>query len=679
MTTELADAQAAAALYRSLGWYPIPLVPKSKACRDKDWKEHVYGEEEFEASSNVGIRLVRDSDQRSVKLVGVDLDAPECVEIAWAFLPPSDAAWGRASKRVSQVLYVSPFEKEVVYKDVKTGTTLIEIRVDHQSMAPPSIHPSGEQLHWLGDGPIKAPEVDHKVLRKAVQMIATGALVGRYYPNSGSRHDWCLALAGALKLFGLLEEEVVLLVQEGAKAQGGDTKIKDRLQEIHTTFARADDEPVAGMNKLVDILGEETGKPFVESLRKIWAERSPFRMIEGGKGKTSKISANDQANIRRALEKLEVKLWSDEFAHRIMIQERGEAPKRIDDDIMDRLWLEVDRQFHFRPTYEFFEKIVRNAAKATPVHPVTDWLSTLKWDGVPRLDRWIVDLAGAKDLEFNRAVSAIVLIAAVRRVRQPGCKFDELLVLESKQGQNKSTALRNLCPEENWFADDLPLGVDAKIVIERTSGKWLIEAQELMNMRKAQVEQLKSFLSRQTDGPVRMAYDRNSREVDRQFVIVGTTNSSHYLKDPSGNRRFWPISVESFDIKRLREIREQLWAEAAHREEKGESIRLAPKLYGSATIQQQLRREIHPWEEPVEELIASYDSTDKQRISFEEIWDVLRVPMERRDAKAMGVITDIMEARDFRRMTVRRGEKVLKGWGRDMVNGEWRPGGWDKT
>jgi predicted P-loop ATPase len=105
-------------------------------------------------------------------------------------------------------------------------------------------------------------------------------------------------------------------------------------------------------------------------------------------------------------------------------------------------------------------------------------------------------------------VSALPLIAAVRRVRQPGCKFDELLILESEQGALKSGALRALCPDESYFSDDLPLGVDSKLTIERTMGKWIIEASELYGCRGREVEQLKAFLSRQADGPVRLAYAR---------------------------------------------------------------------------------------------------------------------------------------------------------------------------
>ena len=196
-------------------------------------------------------------------------------------------------------------------------------------------------------------------------------------------------------------------------------------------------------------------------------------------------------------------------------------------------------------------------------------------------------------LTYLEAVSSIFLIAAVRRVRTPGCKLDELLTLEAPQGTLKSSALRVLCPDDNWFSDDLPLGVDAKQVIERTGGKWIIEASELQGYTNAQIDHLKGMLARQVDGPVRLAYGHHSTEVARQFVAVGTTNKlTEYLRDSTGNRRFWPVRIARFDVAALKRDRDQLWAEAARREALGESIRLPEALWAAAGVEQDARRQI---------------------------------------------------------------------------------------
>jgi predicted P-loop ATPase len=247
------------------------------------------------------------------------------------------------------------------------------------------------------------------------------------------------------------------------------------------------------------------------------------------------------------------------------------------------------------------------------------------------------------------------LIAAVRRVRQPGCKFDELLVLESAQGRFKSSALRVLCPDESWFSDDLPLGVDSKLVIERTSGCWLLEAAELHGHRGKEAEAVKAFLSRQTDGPVRLAYGRLPVTVPRQFVIIGTTNSSaEYLKDATGARRFWPVAVSGFDVAALGRDRDQLWAEAAAREAAGESIRLRSALWAAAGIEQEDRRAVDPWEPVLEPLLVGNGLTRVEHVQVSAIWDLLKLEANCRDNRHAGRVAVILQQYGFTKKRKRR-------------------------
>jgi predicted P-loop ATPase len=132
-----------------------------------------------------------------------------------------------------------------------------------------------------------------------------------------------------------------------------------------------------------------------------------------------------------------------------------------------------------------------------------------------------------------------------------------MLVLESPQGGDKSTGLQTLAVNPDWFSDDLPLNAEGKKVIESLLGHWIIEAAELTGMRRGEIEGLKAFLSRQIDR-ARMSYGRVVTEAPRQCVIFGTTNSRQYLRDNTGNRRFWPIAVKPFDIKALTRARDQL-------------------------------------------------------------------------------------------------------------------------
>lgn len=337
--------------------------------------------------------------------------------------------------------------------------------------------------------------------------------------------------------------------------------------------------------------------------------------------KDGKPYRDHQGNIRLAVRKLGVELRHDTFADRTLIAGLDGFGPNLDDAALVELWLAIDGRFGFRPSFDFFVKVLMNAARNAPCHPVIEYLDALEWDGTPRLDQWLSTYGGAEDSDYTRAVGALVLVAAVRRVRQPGVKFDEMLVLESAQGTNKSSALRVMAVRDEWFVDDLPLNADGKRVIEQTSGKWIIEAGELKGMRKGEVEHLKAFLSRQED-TARMSYERLPVIVPRQCVIIGTTNSERYLRDLTGNRRFWPVRVEGFDLEALRRDRDQLWAEAAAREAERASIRLDPSLYAAAGVEQEARRVEDPF---VAALAAALgDRTGKVRAT--DVWKLLGIP-----------------------------------------------------
>jgi hypothetical protein len=376
----------------------------------------------------------------------------------------------------------------------------------------------------------------------------------------------------------------------------------------------------------------------VRKLFGLKASRGPSDFISGERG----IATSNQENIRRALQKLDVSVWFDAFQHKPFMTRHGMTTP-FDEATVRSLWLQIDTQFGFLPRKELFYDVLTNLAYATKHHPVMEYFDGLTWDGQPRLDRWLVTYGHAADTEYVRAVGAIVLVAAVRRIRQPGCKFDELLVLISAQGLNKSTAVQMLCPNDAWFASDFPLNVDAKQVIERTSGKWILEASELEGLGKRELGHLKSMLSRRTDGPVRLAYDRLPTEVPRQFVAIGTTNLETFLKDATGGRRFWPVKVQTFDVGALRRDRDQLWSEAAHREAAGESIRLSEELWPKAEKEQERRRRDDVWEE----IIGNVVPKDAPYVEAQLIWDALGKVVSQVDNRDADRIELVMQRLGF--------------------------------
>ena len=168
--------------------------------------------------------------------------------------------------------------------------------------------------------------------------------------------------------------------------------------------------------------------------------------------------------------------------------------------------------------------------------------TALQWDGVERIGEWLTTYLGAKNTELNRAVGRIALIAQVRRARSPGCKFDQIIVLESPEGKDKSTALLTLAGGPENFSDQTILGQGDRDQQEALRGVWLYEIADLSNIRKAEVEDVKAFASR-THDRARPAYGRFRVDLPRRGVIWATTNNSEYLKSQTGNRRFWPIEV----------------------------------------------------------------------------------------------------------------------------------------
>ena len=267
----------------------------------------------------------------------------------------------------------------------------------------------------------------------------------------------------------------------------------------------------------------DQAKPREYAARQVEQAIEKLEFICNDKGK---ILPTVPANIRIALLKLGVSVRYDQFADRSLLDGLPGYGPALEDAAVNRLWLQFMERLQFAPSLELVRIVMDDTARLNGFHPVRDYLDALEWDGEPRIDQWLVTYAGAEDSEYTRAVSALMLIAGVRRVRKPGCKFDEMPVLEQpKQGTDKSSALAVLAVKEEWFADDLPLNVEAKRVIEALRGRWIVEAAELSGIRKVDVEHLKATLSRRVDR-ARMAYGRLPVEVPRQCIFVGTTNKS---------------------------------------------------------------------------------------------------------------------------------------------------------
>ena len=226
--------------------------------------------------------------------------------------------------------------------------------------------------------------------------------------------------------------------------------------------------------------------------------------------------------------------------------------------------------------------------------PVLDYLSDLKWDGRRRLESWLHTYMGAEASELHSEMGRLVLIAAVRRARLPGAKFDQIIVLEGPEGRGKSSAIEILAGADN-FSDQTILSLDDRGQQEAMQGIWLYEIADLSGMRRAEVEHIKAFASRNRDR-ARPAYGRTRVDRPRRCIFFATTNDESYLKSQTGNRRFWPVPCGHVDLEALRRDRDQLWAEAAVYEAKGVPIMLGERYWKAARAAQESRIETDEWE-----------------------------------------------------------------------------------
>jgi predicted P-loop ATPase len=336
-------------------------------------------------------------------------------------------------------------------------------------------------------------------------------------------------------------------------------------------------------------------------------------------------------NARLAITAIGVECSYDTFHDKLLIGYRDESVRhtvaQFIGEISDNGIIGLRRLLSDRFGFDLTERHIRDAVVSLALQhmfdPVADMLDEAEanWDGEARLDRMAVDYFNCEDTLLNRACVRKTMIAAVARVRDPGCKFDTITVLESKEGKNKSTAWRILASDEN-YSDENIIGKDSREVQEQLSGTWIHENADLAGLRNSEVEAVKAFASRQVDR-ARPAYGRFVRKQPRHSIEVGTTNGDQYLHSQTGNRRFWPMKViDTIDLIKLRRDRLQLWGEAAHYQRHGEILTIDETLWFAAGIEQEKRRVKDPWEAtlasmPIRVEAQRWDAIEKKYVADE--------------------------------------------------------------
>ena len=251
-------------------------------------------------------------------------------------------------------------------------------------------------------------------------------------------------------------------------------------------------------------------------------------------------------------------------------------------------------------------------------NPVTAYLQSLSWDGTPRLDTLLIDYLGAPDTPYVRAVTRKAFTAAVARAMVPGTKFDNMTILTGAQGLGKSTLLKKM--GRAWFSDSIKT-FEGKEASELVRGVWIVEISELEAFNRSETGRIKQFLSQQED-IFRAAYGRHVGWYPRRCVFFGTSNNGEYLRDRTGNRRFWPVDVGVQDASKrvfggLDEEVDQVWAEAYVRWQLAEPLYLTGDLEKAATAEQEAHQEADPREGVIREFVERMvpEGWDKQSLS----------------------------------------------------------------
>ncbi len=354
-----------------------------------------------------------------------------------------------------------------------------------------------------------------------------------------------------------------------------------------------------------DFAGADTNPAFTDAEADAWVRQLTINK------QTGQIKSTID-NVWLILENdpnLKGKFALNEFAGRGEVMgalpwEKAEKRRLWDDNDNQGLYWYLEKYYQLTGNGKIDGALSLHSVKHS-FNEVRDYLNGLQWDGVPRLDTLFIDYLGAADDPYTRTVTRKAFTAAVARAMTPGCKYDTMVILSGPQGIGKSTLLDKM--SRGWFNDSIRT-FEGKEASELLQGVWIVEVGELDAFRRTDVARIKQFLSLRADR-FRAAYGRHVKELPRCCVFFGTTNSSEFLQDRTGNRRFWPVDVgvhpHSKNIwTNLENEVDQLWAEAVMRWRAGEALFLGGALEDAAKAAQERHREASAREGIVLDFIA---------------------------------------------------------------------------
>jgi predicted P-loop ATPase len=352
---------------------------------------------------------------------------------------------------------------------------------------------------------------------------------------------------------------------------------------------------------MVELIQKDDATKVTIGQEKLDLAKEDFGEVVDNRAWLAKLEYDKRGELENSLSNLLLILRNDENLKSIVFNQLSDGMEIIGDvpwKHPSKFWRDADDAqlvSYVDLTYGTFsarnyEVAVTKITDDRSYHPIKGFLQDLpEWDGIERLDMLLIDYLGANDNEYVKAVTRKTLVGAIARVMHPGCKYDTMLVLNGPQGIGKSTLIAKLGGE--WFSDSLHLSdTKDKTAAEKLQGYWILEIGELAGLRKAEVDTLKGFISKQND-IYRASFGRRATPHLRQCVFIGTTNAENgYLRDTTGNRRFWPVKVPGGGGKKVWGITsgelQQIWAEALYYWNAKESLYLSDKLSEMAWAEQ---------------------------------------------------------------------------------------------
>mgnify|MGYP003654218761 CR=1 FL=1 len=343
------------------------------------------------------------------------------------------------------------------------------------------------------------------------------------------------------------------------------------------------------------------------------------------------------------------------FDHYVVV-----GTQRLDDqgEMRESLWLADTYGLSVKPRE--VGEVLKYIGTQDPFHPVQDYLRSLVWDGTPRLDKLFIKYFGAQDEGAIRAYGRKFMISSVARNMNPGAKADAMVILFSQeQGRGKSRGAAALAP---FGFSDAPLQVGDREAVLALHGCWIYEVAELDSFRGRAAQKVKAFLSTSVDR-YRGLYARHYTQSPRSCVFIGTTNEERFLRDSTGNRRFWPVRVGWVEVDELIKDRDQLWAEAYVYWSRGEEWWLSPEDEAKLLGDQEMHKEVDPWASPVVSFMEQRIAMNERPPRMHEILtQALGVELGRQDKRCMLRVSDILTENGYYSKQVRRGRKKFKAW-----------------